>query len=199
MITLANIVRTTVVIGAVLLGGCSTPQPILDQANNGAHLITSMQAQIDQFRANSKAIGQAQTDSLRVARKQLAKTDSITADDDRIITAAGVRDFSEQLSKLLALLDARVADEKALSEKLAQIDKTMDELVKPLTDPTKDIAAAQQAMATLGNELPLEDRLRTLWSFAKDIKTALDENAQKIEDAKKARKTDGKTDDGTTE
>jgi hypothetical protein len=148
--------------------------------------MTAMQGEISKFKAEEAVIGKARVDNVREAQKKIATMDSITTDDDRIYAAAGKKAISEHFSQIISLVDARAKDEQALNDRIASINKTFDGLLAPLPDGTKELAAAQKALAILGNELSAEERLKIFANFAKDVKKSVDDNKKKIEAAKNA-------------
>jgi hypothetical protein len=186
MSAMARLGLAAILLAAAFLAGCAnTPQPALDQANNGTYLMTALQAEIGAFRANEALVGELRVAAVRDAQIRIARMESNTADDDRIYLAAGKKAVSDNFAKIVGLVDARAKDEKSLDDKVAAIDKAFAELLAPLPDGSKELAEAQKSLAILGNELSTEERLKTFAGFAKEIKKSVDENQKKIDEAKK--------------
>ena len=164
--------------------GCSTPQPLLDQANNGATLAMSLQAEMANFRSTQANISQHRLDAIR---RQLASmaTYQVESDfDDRLKKLAGAASTMQLYTDLRGLADSRGADEKLLAKQLADIDADLAKVLAPLPDTAQALAATQKAMAVLGEELSPKDRIAAVSSFAKVIKASIDDNKKKIDAAK---------------
>jgi DNA repair exonuclease SbcCD ATPase subunit len=184
--------RTTITRGLVLatlalaLGACSTPQPLLDQANNGATLAMSLETELAAFRATQSDISQQRLDSMRRQLASLA-TYQVEADfDDRIRRLTGTAGSQQLYTDLRALADSLGTDERALARQLAEIDADLAKVLAPLPDMAQSLAATQKALSALGEELSPKDRVAAVSSFARTVKTAIDDNRQRIEAAKQA-------------
>jgi hypothetical protein len=169
----------------VWLQGCSTPQPLLDQANNGAMLTMSLQAEMDRFRSVRSEIAQHRLDSIRRQLTSLS-TYQIESDfDERVKKAAGTATTTQLYTDLRTLADSRVADEKLLAQQMEQVDTELGKVLAPLPDTVNALQATQKTLAVMGEELSMTDRLSTVASFSKDIKAGIEDNKKKIDDAKK--------------
>lgn len=166
-----------------LASGCATPQAALDQANNGAALALSLQAELKVFRAVQADIARARIDSVRRQQVLLAGYESEGAFDDRILQLAGKKKALELQAALKELSDRKVRDELALADRIEKMDDSFAKLLAPLPDSAGKLIAAQKALAVMGEELSPKERLALASDFAKDIKKTIEENKKKIEDA----------------
>src|SRR5688500_18469772 len=71
------------------LGGCATPQAALDQANNGAALTMSLQAELQNLRAAQANVAQLRLESIRRQNAMLATYDVDAAFGERVQQAVG--------------------------------------------------------------------------------------------------------------
>ena len=171
---------------ALGLGACSTPQPLLDQANNGATLAMSLQTELAAFRATQSDISQQRLDSIRRQLASLA-TYPVAADfDDRIRRLAGPAGSQQIYADLRTLADSRGTDERALALQMAEIDADLAKVLAPLPDTAQSLAATLKTLSALGEELAPKDRVAAVSSFARTVKAAIDDNRQKIEAARQA-------------
>lgn len=190
MKTAARTTLVATVLGAALLGGCaSTPQPALDQANNGAALTMALQAEIAHFRTLQTAILKERMAGIQRQQNTMASYEIDFNFDERLLTLAGKRSVAGLYKELADLSDSRVKDEQALGAKLAAIQAMLDKLLTPLPDASKGLAEAQQAMAVLGEQLSAGERLAIVTDFAKALDKSIKDNQKKIEDAHKATPT----------
>lgn len=169
--------------GATALTGCATPQPALDHANNGAALMGSMQAELQNFRRVQSAIAQSRLDSVRQQRVLLATYDSAGGFDDRLLRASGQKDLVALYTTLRELSESRLQDEIKLQATISDIDRLLGEVIQPLPEQDKNIAAAQKSVAAMGEELSFKTRLAEAAAFAKEIQKSIDENKEKIEES----------------
>lgn len=167
-----------------VLVGCATPQPLLDQANNGAALTMLLQAEMNQFRAVQGDIAQQRIESVRRQLTSLATYQGNADFDERVKKAAGATATNQLYADLRMLADSRGADEKSLAQQLLQIDADLKKVLTPLPDVGNALETTQKKLAVMGEELSAEDRIKVVSSFAKEIKAGIDDNKKKIEAAK---------------
>lgn len=170
---------------SLVLGGCSTPQPLLDQANHGATLTLALQAELAAFRGTQAEIAQQRLDSIRRQLASLATYQVESDFDDRLRRLAG-GGAQTLYADLRTLADSRGGHEAALAKQLADIDADLAKLLAPLPDTAQGLAATQKALAVLGEELSSKDRLAAASRFARTIKAAIDDQRDKIDAARQA-------------
>jgi hypothetical protein len=163
----------------LLLAGCKTPQPALDQANNGAALTVSLQAQLAALRTTQANIARLRIERIRSENALVAESEAASAFDERIASLAGNTAVAELAAELRALADSRAKDQKDLDDALASLDTNMASLLDTVPVNNTKLAATQQAMAALGEQLPLEKRAQIIAAFASDLKKAIDKNQEK--------------------
>ncbi|CAG9932717.1 hypothetical protein [Candidatus Nitrotoga arctica] len=173
-----------VVVALSLLGGCaSTSQPALDQANNGAALMLSLQAEIAKFNAVQTAILKDRVASIKDQQSVMATYEIDFNFDEKLLLLAEKKDVVDLYKALTDLSDGRIKDEQALNTKLAEISAALDKLLTPLPDVSKDLTEAQTALAVLGEQLSVKERIAIVTDFAKTLDKAIKDNKQKIRDA----------------
>jgi chromosome segregation ATPase len=165
------------------LAGCATTQAALDQANNGTALMMSLQAEVQKFRSVQSDVARARVESIRRQQVVLATYESASGFDDRVLRLAGKTDEFSLYSTLKDLADSRIKDEQALKARLEELDESFSKLLTPLPDLTEKLAAAQKALAVLGDELSAKERIELAATFASAIKKTIDDNKKKINDA----------------
>lgn len=171
---------------AVLSGcfsGCSTPQAALDQANNGAALTMSFQAELQKFRSVQLDVARARVESIRRQEVTLATYELDSAFDERILRLAGKADALLLYSTLKDLSDSRIKDEQALKARISELDESFSKLLAPLPDSTEKLTSTQKTLAILGEELSAKDRIELASTFAQAIKKTIDDNQKKIDAA----------------
>lgn len=175
-----------VVVTLSLLGGCaSTPQPALDQANNGAALMMSLQAEIAQFKTIQTAILKDRIEGIKRQQSTMATYEIDFNFDEKLLLLAEKKDVVDRYKAVKDLSDGRIKDDQALNTKLAEISAALDKLLIPLPDASKDLTEAQTALAVLGEELSVKERITIVMEFAKTLDKTIKDNKQKIEDARK--------------
>jgi hypothetical protein len=172
-----------------LLAACKTPQPALDEANNGAALVASVDSELAEFRRVQSVIAQGRLDSIRTQRAMLARYEADAAFDDRLLKAAGKTAAAQLYSTLKDLSDSPSKDKSDTQGKLAELDLMLAKLVTPLPETGKSIKDTQQALATLGMQLSHEEQVKMSLKFINEVRKSIDENRKKIADVEAATPT----------
>ena len=175
--------RTLAAVLVSLTGCASTPQASLDQANNGAALTMALQAEVQRFRRSQMAIMQARLEGVRSLQAMITRYEIDASFDARVLEAAGRRDVAVLHRALVDLSDSRMKDEQLLAEKVAELNEALDKLLTPLPDGSKQLAATQQALATMGERLSTKERFEIVSGFAKSVQRAIEDNKKKIDEA----------------
>lgn len=168
------------------LQGCGTQQPMLDQANHGAALSMSLQTEMANFRATQAVVAQQRLDSVRRQLASMASYQTESEFDEQVKKAAGTATTNQLYTDLRTLADSRISDEKQLEQQLQQIDADLAKMLSPLPDTAQALGTTQKALAVMGDELPVKDRIDTVARFAKGIKDSIEANKEKIEAAKES-------------
>jgi len=170
---------------ALTLGGCRTPRPALDEANNGALSACQNAGEIKNFRSAQARIAQARLDSVRRQRVLLANYEAEGNFEERVLRAADKGDAVKLYASLKELSESRAQDAKQSQDKLAAMDTAFAKLLDPLPEPTKGLTATQKALAVLGEDLSARERVAATAAFAKEIRKTVEENREKIKEAEK--------------
>jgi hypothetical protein len=166
-----------------LVGCASTPTPALDEANNGAALAATLSAQIEKYREEQARVLVFRVDGVRRLRQQIATYEIDSSFDQRVLAAAGNTRHAQLYSKLVELSDSRAADEKERATQAAAIDDAMKQLTRPLPSVSKELKATQGALAKLGEELSVQERLKLTAGFAQSVYKTVRDNRDKIDQA----------------
>jgi hypothetical protein len=167
-----------------LLTACaSTPQPALDQANNGAALMMSLQAEVENFRTVQAAVMKERIAGIKRQQNTMATYEIDFAYDEKLLLLAGKKDVVDLYKALRDLSDSRIKDEQALGARLAEISASLDKLLTPLPEVSKEVSEAQKAMALLGEQLSVKERITIVADAAKALDKTIKDNKQKIDDA----------------
>lgn len=184
--SMTRLAAALVLSALLLLGGpigCATSQSALDQANNGAALAMSLQSELQKFREVQAIVATARVDSVRRQQTLLATYAADSSFDERVMRLANKSDVLTMHTTLKDLADSRLRDEQARLARLKEMDDTFSKMLSPLPEVTPKLKATQEAMAVLGQQLSVQQRLDIASSFARDIKKAVDENKKKIDAA----------------
>ncbi len=166
------------------LAACSTPQPLLDQANHGAALSMSLQAELVNFRQEQASIAQQRLDSIRQQVLAMAAYQADADFDERVGKLAGNTATAKLYKDLQSLADSRGTDEQAMQKELQALEDQLAKLLQPLPDNTQALHTTQQQLAAMGNELPWKERIKTVSRFAKDVNQSVKANRQKLQASK---------------
>lgn len=170
-----------VLLATCWLGACSTPQPLLDQANHGAALAMSLQAELVNFRQEQARIAQQRLDSIRQQALTMAAYQADAEFDERVGKLAGNTASAKLFKDLQALADSRGADAQDMQQTLDALDAQLAKLLQPLPDNTQALQHTQQQLSAMGDELPWKARIKTVSRFAKAVKQNAEANRQKLQ------------------
>jgi hypothetical protein len=163
---------------ATLLLACATPKPALEQANHTTALMAALEHELQAFRRAAAVTQDAQQESIRERKKAIMNERLVSGPWIRARKSAGDTGTQELMDKLLADADAMAADEA-----LATDDDVSLTIAVPLESTTAAMTQAQAKMAAMGTDVPIAARSAELYSFAQAVKTSVDENRKKVEDA----------------
>jgi hypothetical protein len=155
---------------AVLLAGCHTPQPVLDQASNAAALTGSLDSELRAFKEVRTAVANGRIASIKRQENEIARIAGEDAYGDRTLVLAGRKDYFELMDILRKLADSRRADDEDFAKRLAATEKALAETTAPLSVPSEKLAATQKLLSVLGQELTREEWLKFLVGFAKEVR-----------------------------
>jgi hypothetical protein len=168
---------------ACAFSACSTPQPALDQANNGAALTLSLQEQMAALHSTQSLIARSRIASIRRQNARVLEYKVASAFDDRVQLAAGGKSEARLETDLRALADSLARDRVELASSLALLDANMASLLESVPVQDAQLVATQNAMGALGQELSLEHRARVIADFAMTVKKTIDDNKEKSDAA----------------
>jgi hypothetical protein len=170
-------------IAVTLLVSCSTPPQALDQANNGVRLTKSLQLELERYQRHAALSARRRLDSIarlevgagEIARDQAyaAYLDTEAGKTQEMQARVRIRDASDTYAKL-------VADEERSRDELAT---RLAALVADLPAPAGKLGAVQKALADLGTELSMADRVALVTKFLDEAKAIVDQNVAAAEGA----------------
>ena len=170
----------------LVLAGCATPQPALDQANNGAALMASLQGELLKLRKTQANVARLRMESIRGQRALIATYEMDATFGERVQAAAGRTAEAQLASTLRSLADSKAQDERDMQANMTALDASMSKLLSPVPDQAPKFAAAQQTMAALGQELSFEQRLKLVADFASELNKTIEKNKEQIDAASAA-------------
>lgn len=179
-------------VATVALTACSTPKPVLDQANFSAGLVANLQVELNEFDRVQTAAMKARQQSIA---RQLDDANFI-ASHARIDEAARMANGDtgpKKLADKISQVSAAYADESATSKaSAAAIEQEMAGLNKPLPSTASQTLAAQKALTAMGSELSTKTRFDEAKAFYEVVKKGVEEDKEKLKAAEEAAKEQAK-------
>jgi hypothetical protein len=168
---------------ALLLAGCATPKPVMEQANHTVAMTAELQAALHEYDRAQAWVVQARLRS--VARQEAAlgfvQGQSRVYDTARAISGDPV---PAELVQRINTVAGEIADnEKKTREAAAQLDAEFARLLKPIASSDAKLDATQRALAAFGRELSPKARFDEARAFATKVKESVDANREKIRQA----------------
>ena len=168
---------------AVVLSGCSTPNPALEQANHTTALMGGLETELQILRRVAGASAEARQESMREQKLAIVNAKLLSGPRIRARISAGDVATQMMVDRMLADTDAIAADEAAASSALAANDAEIEKIMTPLASTSALMTQAQAKMAVMGTELPARTRAVELFAFVKAVKENVDQNRKKIDEA----------------
>jgi len=171
------------VVTAASLAGCGTPQPALDQANNGAALLKQVQNQVKGFRASTAAYAKIRIANANLLLANAQKKQGDIDANNAIDAALGQAQKQKWIALVQTLADARIAASVVQTQASAKQVSDTAKLIAPLPYDESGFEAAEKAMADLGTDLKDEDIAKLYLNFGKALAQAVKVNDAKIKAA----------------
>lgn len=163
---------------SVFMAACNTPQVALDQANHGVRLAERLKTEVEGFRQRAELEAHRKLIEIEVMSREASAEAVVLATYENRAKLAGQTALLEARRLMradLEFLEKALADQQAADRAFA---KEYDELRKSAAVPPHKIEALQKALADLGTEIPLADRMDAVASFMKQAKETVDKVKQ---------------------
>jgi hypothetical protein len=181
----------TILAGCVAVSACSTPQPVVEQAQHGVSLIAELETSLAEYRRLQGVSQGARYAAIRMQRDAIGETEVLARRDARARAAAGDKLTVDMAEGLIAHADAIAADDAAYLANQAADQAALASLLAPIPSTRSASTDAQAALAVMADELTAEQRREELKGWIKEIRKNVSENRDKIEKAEAAAKAKG--------
>jgi hypothetical protein len=177
--------RMVLMFSALVLCGCSTPKPAMEQANHGVGLIAQLESSLTEFRRVERNSMKARADALLAQRKAIAFVDREKQRDLQARLAAGDKLSVTLIDNLVANTEGLALSQAEYANTNASNEAAVAALMAPIPDTRSGTSAAQARLAEMGEELGWDIRRSELQAFVKAVKDSVEEGRKKIEEAEK--------------
>lgn len=161
---------------ALMLAGCATPQAALDQGNATAALAASFDVELAAYRKAAARVAAARLASIRRQEVLIAQLAEIDAWNLRTARLAGLGQVEDRRQSLVALAESRESDEAATKQRLAELDAQLAAVVTPLPSTSAKLASLQKALAEMGTELAVDERLKLALDAVQTVRDEVKKN-----------------------
>ncbi len=179
-------------LSALALAGCATPQPALDQARHTVALMAQLEIELKEFARVQDVAAQARLRSIARQERDIEAVAAQTRVAVAVRTANGDMAAANLQAKLATVAGAVGHSEETRKAAVAAVDAELAALLKPLPSTGEKSSAAQKALAEMGTELSPSTRFSELKGFYAVVKESVDANRKKIKDAEEAAKAAAK-------
>ena len=174
---------TFAVAAAASLCGCSTPQPVREQATHTAALMAQFDSEMREFARVQNAVGKARLRTIAMQERAIEFAREQNRFADAVRAAAGDNSGSSVKPTLMAIAQS-ISDEAENSTKsAADTEKDLAAVMKPLPSTSAKLTTAQDLAAQMGDELSSSTRLAEARAFFGTVRKSVDDNRQKIKEA----------------
>lgn len=176
----------TFTIACIALSGCASPPVARESANFGVSAMGQMESALGDFRSSETESYKARQASLIEQQRQAKNVRASLANSSRMRESAGDYQAQAVTLRLIGNAEAMGNDEAGLIAANKLDDATIAALATPLPSTKKATEAAQKSLAALGADLTAQAKYDNLKLFTTAVKTTVDSNKKKIEEAKNA-------------
>ncbi|KQZ31811.1 hypothetical protein [Duganella sp. Root1480D1] len=177
--------RISLMLAALLLCGCSTPKPAMEQANHGVGLLAQLESSLAEFRRVEGNSMKARADSLLAQRKAIAFVNREKQRDLQARVAAGDKLSASLIDNLVANTEGLALSQAEYAEANAGNEAAVAALLAPIPDTRGGTSVTQARLAEMGEELGWDIRRSELQAFIKAVKESVEDGKKKIEEAEK--------------
>jgi hypothetical protein len=161
--------------------GCSTHQAALDQANNGATLLTLYQAQLGRLMALQDRLARQRLDSVRRQEIEIEQTNKQLRHTLRLESEAGATEYVQIARKIDIIVDGLKSDEEFTHKLANDLDALSTSVVEPIVIPVAEMDSIRQALLELGKQIPIEQRIHFAAEYARQVRDAANEAAKRAD------------------
>ena len=178
---------------SLLTSACAVPQAELNQANNSAALMMSLDSDIGDFSKSQSLVLQASKNSTEDFLQSIQKNKTRISYETSVDVAANFADKTSLIKKLLDLADNYAKGERDLASQLAIIDSSLKTAFTQLPNPSPQLSSTRDLMVKMGEQLSSKERLELLTEYAKASKKSYDNAKASLDEAEKQAKPDSGT------
>jgi hypothetical protein len=177
------VLHTTV--PCLLLVGCATPPPVIEQANVGVSMIAELEEALKNYRTQQARSEQYLTFALSDGQARLSHLRELSMREQLSLNAAASPDAAKVQARLLALTKG-LAEARASRVPASEYEVSTKKLLAPLPSTAEATSAAQAAMAQLSKELPTETRIKEAKALIDAVRSSLKDAKKQVRDAEAA-------------
>lgn len=174
------------VLAGLGLTGCATQPEALVQANNTVALMSSLEAQLAEFRKSWSALEASRIETLKTQRRLMAETDVAIERSRLARVAAGDTNGEAMRLKLLANASAIQTASAFQASEQQTAEQKMAALLQTIPSTASSVAAAQSSAAKMAAELSREARAKELLGFVEEVKEGIAKAKKAQKEAKDA-------------
>jgi hypothetical protein len=175
--------RVLCLIAALGIAGCSTPQAVLDTANNTAAMVGELDKELREFRRVQAGFDRHRKDLIRAQAEAISLSESVIAENQLFGAATAAHSVDTTVRSIQAMTDGLASIDRKTQADLTALDQRLAELTSPLPATTDKAVGAQKALILMGSELSSSERLAELKAFYETVREGVEKNKQKIKDA----------------
>lgn len=175
--------RFVFLIATLGIVGCSTPQSVLDSANNTAALVGELDKELREFRRVQAGFDRHRKDLIRAQAEAIGLSENFIAENELFGAATAANSVDTTVRSIQAMTVGLANLDSKTQAVLTALDKRLAELISPLPSTTDKAVGVQKALTLMGSELSSSERYAELKAFYEIVREGVEKNKQKIKDA----------------
>jgi len=163
--------------------GCTTPQSVLDSANNTAALVGELDKELREFQRVQAGFDSHRKDLIRAQAEAISLSENVLAENELFGAATATTSVDTTARSIEAMTVGLAKLDSKTQADLSALDKRLAELTSPLPSTTDKAVRVQKALTLMGSELSSSQMLAELKAFYETVREGVEKNKQKIKDA----------------
>jgi hypothetical protein len=161
--------------------GCATSPVALEQANHTVQLTQALRVELERYQRNTEIAAQRRFKVIQQDEAFIAEVHKQGMLDEYFRAKAGLMQHTAAESLLLDSANQRAKLNDDQEQARQELANRLTKLLQDLPSPSAKLEAVQKAMAELGTELSLGERIKIITMFFAEAKEISDKSAKELE------------------
>ena len=160
--------------------GCATPPAALEQANHTVNLTQALKVELERYQRNTQISAERRFKVIQQDEAYIAAVQKQGMLDEYFRGKAGLDQHNAAEALLLDAANQRAKQNDDQEKARKELADRLAKLLQDLPSPSEKLEAVQKAMAELGTELSMTERVAIITTFFSEAKDIADKSAEEL-------------------